>query len=74
MNMIDILIYAGLATAALLAVLYGLPYVLVALLAIGAIHSYPSSNSGSAGPPRPRTFHLPSDALWLRPILICWTC
>jgi hypothetical protein len=41
MNMIDILIYSGLATAALLGVLYGLPYVLVALLAIGAIHSYP---------------------------------
>ncbi len=41
MNMIDILIYSGLATAAILAVLYGLPYVLVALLAFGAIHSYP---------------------------------
>lgn len=41
MNIIDIAIYSTLAAAAIFAVLYGLPYVLIALVALGAIHSYP---------------------------------
>ena len=41
MNTIDILIYSGLVAAAIFAVIYGLPYVLIALVALGAIHSYP---------------------------------
>jgi hypothetical protein len=41
MNIIDIAMYSALAAAAILAVFYGLPYVLIALVALGAIHSYP---------------------------------
>ena len=38
MNTIDIFIYSGLVAAAIFAVIYGLPYVLIALVALGAIH------------------------------------
>jgi hypothetical protein len=52
MNTVDILIYSGLGLAVLFAVWYGLPYLILALAILGAIHSYPQFKEWFCGPVR----------------------
>ncbi len=52
MNTIDALIYSGLIIAVLFAVWYGLPYLIIALAILGAIHSYPQFKEWFGGPAR----------------------
>jgi hypothetical protein len=50
MNTVDILIYSGLVLAVLFAVWYGLPYLIIAMAILGAIHSYPQFKEWFCGP------------------------
>lgn len=50
MYTIDILVYSGLVLAVLFAVWYGLPYLIIALAILGAIHSYPQFKEWFCGP------------------------
>ena len=50
MNTVDILIYSGLVLAVLFAVWYGLPYLIIAMAILGAIHSYPQCTEWFCGP------------------------
>jgi succinate dehydrogenase/fumarate reductase cytochrome b subunit len=52
MKLIDVLVYSGLVLAVLFAVCYGLPYLIIALAILGAIHSYPQFKEWFCGPVR----------------------